>query len=411
MIDTDRIENELRAMAQKFEENSRLADDNAGIVQAWGQFLENGEGDQTGPYGTCAGILVRQLAGRTVECGPDDTASLPNKWWQKWKGGDPKYRERFNQNPRLAFLLLTVRLVPSIKREYPELETEIEEELISRLLPAEKLWGDWANSDDDYDQTPSIVSTSICLLAFSLFRQSTLSETLQDVSMELEKSVAGKSHPRRLLLALSAAAVLATKGELEHPIFKRKVQKLALERRRDLSDLGIYFYDYKIPEVCEEAGSSRDYFIVPVELILIIAGFQEGAGSRLRLRAESSTETLMDNIRQRDGIFHPRRDRMKSTKNQAWAALSLHAARQDVSDPSLRARALYKLLRTRDANPRKELIVRLFAFTAILTLGYYDINVINGGWAGIVGELVGYLAVTFVAAIYGPRELGRLTGR
>src|SRR5574341_1140364 len=58
-------------------------------------------------------------------------------------------------------------------------------------------------------------------------------------------------------------------------------------------------------EVQLTLGLTRDYFIVPLEVLFGITGFQPGAPSRLRLRAEDVLTSLARNLRHNDGAYRP----------------------------------------------------------------------------------------------------------
>src|SRR5260221_10147618 len=79
--------------------------------------------------------------------------------------------------------------------------------------------------------------------------------------------------------AAVAAALLSTLGTSLGRRARSVIGEVAITRQRDVSECGVYFYDYEYTRSDGSVGFGRDYFIVPTEILLGVAGFQKGAPS------------------------------------------------------------------------------------------------------------------------------------
>jgi uncharacterized membrane protein (DUF485 family) len=125
-----------------------------------------------------------------------------------------------------------------------------------------------------------------------------------------------------------------------------RITKIAYATQLSLPELGVYFYDYEYLNEKGESAYRRDYFIVPTEVLLGIAGFQVGAPAYLRIRAELSLKTLVRNIRGFDGFYRPDNEQRVSSMNQCWVAIYLSLAASCREHPNL-AGIWYALRRQR----------------------------------------------------------------
>jgi hypothetical protein len=167
--------------------------------------------------------------------------------------------------------------------------------------------------------------------------------------------------------AAGIAALLAFRTGQISPGLRKFIRRVAWSTHRSLSDLGVYFYDFAHSRPNGEVESGRDYFIVPSEILLAIAGMLKGAPLPLRQRAETTVAQLSDNINANNGVYRSDPEQRLSSKNQAWAALLLHLAAANRPAYTGLARVWYELRREQKGNWFSELIFPLFSIVAITT--------------------------------------------
>ena len=335
----------LDGLAGRFEDAARDAYKGA---SGWGQFLDGSvQHEQIGVYGTSAGIIVRALAGRGVSS-LTDQVQLTEGWWGERGPGQSAYDD-FCQIPRLAFFHLAMRLA-SQRDAFLE---EVAQELLGRLLPSD-MWGNFYSSSEIFDETPRLFPSSIALLSFALFRTEAtpISDRLIAVANQLERKIAGSDRLPLLHIAAASAAILWTKGASVDKRVWRKISSLAYVDTGDpnLGDLGVYFYEYRYQNGYDRHKFGRDYFIVPTELLVALAGYHRAAPSALRHRADRIYRALQSNLKTSVGAFKPDVEQRISSKNQAWAALVLHASNFYRGRKTLVTKAWYELRRRRDDN-------------------------------------------------------------
>jgi hypothetical protein len=124
----------------------------------WGQFLEaEGHKEQIGPYGTCAGVLFKQIIsqGEPIDT---DVSNQIKKFWT-----DPAENTKIlRQNVRLAFLIL------SIARVQGECLTAIRNCAIEEIKSRQRTngsWGDWSSTQNGTEPPPRQETTAWVLLA------------------------------------------------------------------------------------------------------------------------------------------------------------------------------------------------------------------------------------------------------
>jgi hypothetical protein len=345
-METEQIEALLGRLALAFE-NVRKTPESLAGARAWGQFLDGDTShQQVGLYGTSAGILVRALAGRGSDSLADEVRQFVRHIWSR-RSSDTIWREFLGQTTRLAFLNLALRVSRIMDGE--GLEQEVEAELLGRLLPT-GMWGDYW-FDRVQDATPRLFPSAVTLLSFTLMRDrvSTQDPRLLRVADQLEATLLGNDQLPLFHVSTIAAAILATKGSNVNRKARARIRQMAYMGHADMSDLGVYFYDYEYPVGPTNRKSGRDYFIVPTEMMVGIAGFQAGAPSALRFRAENGIEKLVQNINQNLGMYRPAEQRV-SSKNQAWAALMLKSSSTDHRPVAWYERVWHQLRRSRPEN-------------------------------------------------------------
>jgi hypothetical protein len=348
MITEQEISIFIDGLARKFENSAHAESDNGdpGNGVGWGQFLDGPPlQTQIGPYGTCSGMLVRALAGRGSDQLAQHAGQLLNLWWGLRKTKEEEMK-LFSQTTRVAILLLALRIA-NLESTQVTL-SEAHEYLLSTLRP-DKMWGNYAIPAMVEDATPRLFPTAIALLSFALFREehSPLPDELQLCAEKLEERLLGTKDLPALHIAAAAAAILAVKNGKASKKIKDYIKKWAYATQPSLPDLGVYFYDLEFPNSAGDRNYDRDYFILPTEILLGIAGFQRGAPTYLRLRAESSLAALVENLRGYDGFYRPDKEQRLSSLNQAWVTMYLALATINHSGPGYWSRFCFSLLRQR----------------------------------------------------------------
>jgi hypothetical protein len=347
VIEIEQLETLLSGLAAAFEDVEKRPE-SVSSARGWGQFLDGSTShQQIGLYGTSAGILVRALASRGKSQLTDEVADFVRHWWSH-RETDAKIREFLGQTTRLAFLNLALRLSHIVDED--GIKGEVEQELLRRLLPND-MWGDYFFSHVQ-DPTPRLFPSAVALLSFTLMRQpnSSLDQRLLRVADQLEGKLLGYSRLPMLHAATAATAILATKGQAIGRKVRKRITAMAYAGQADMADLGVYFYDYEYPDEKGTRKFGRDYFIVPPEMMIAIAGFQTGAPSSLRLRAESSVMSLVNNLKEHGGKYRPDDEQRVSSKNQAWGALVLKLSSSEHVPVKLHEKLWYELRRSRSEN-------------------------------------------------------------
>lgn len=337
----------LDRLAERVNRARRGADD-LESGQAWGQFLDVAPGStQTGPYGTCGALIVLGCAGHVSRDGAQrGVVETLRYWWNRWVKADDEGRrdDRFSENLRAALLLLALR----VSRVDPKLAEAVEESLWDRRLPhngrvAEGVLGDWWISEAEYDSTPRIVPTALALLALAAGRSpgESRERELYGLASGLEEKLVGSPDPPRLHSLLSAAALLSVPGRRLRHETRAQLRALGLGSSGSVGDLGVYFYENRRGE----SASDRDYFIVPTELLLVIAGASHLAPWYLQLRAEAVGVDLYANLLENKGVYRPDPEQKLATKNQGWAALALRSLIDRRDERGTLLRLLYWIAR------------------------------------------------------------------
>ena len=390
-------------MAQRIDE-AELPYDEITNGRGWGQFLDGPkEHPQVGPYGVCSGIIVRSLAGREHK-GPEQRAlHVLFEMLNRYQDGEPTTQRFFTQNLRLAYLCLALRLAGP---PAATLAASAEEELLSRLLPG-GTWGDWWINKDIYDPTPRPFVTSIvllCLLLFSGERDrgpaSTLGGTLRRSTEFLAKAL--KDIPDWPPLPKAAALAALGAARYREPNVYRQVNSLLVAPPAVTSDLGVYFYDYQFLQPGGGHHYSRDYFIVPIELLIAIVGLLPNARVNARLHALTTIDHVKSTVVANNGAYRSLSEQRLSTKNQAWAAIALKLGTSDVHVPFSGQRVLWFLTKPRT----NQYVDRWFPVAAlILTAG---LGAIVTPDAGSTATITRALALLVIGGLYAPTVFRQL---
>jgi hypothetical protein len=345
----------IDGLARRFE--NRVHNDHEGEplgvddVSGWGQFLDDPTGqDQVGPYGTSAGLIVRGLAQRGTDRLAEKVAAQVNRWWLDRTEAEEE--RRLGQTTRLSMLHLGLRLanIPNAVTTQQEIAATL-----MRSLRPDGMWGNYVIPGKVEDASPRLFPTAIAILSFTLLRPNseTIPPELLLAADRLEEKFLGARDLPRLHVAAACAAILSVKRKPTNKDVIKKMERLAYATQPSLPDLGVYFYDYEYRSGKDSIAFGRDYFIVPTEVLLGIAGFQTAAPAYLRLRAEQSLRALLKNIAGYDGFYRPDNEQRVSSLNQCWVAiyLALAAERQQAI---VFARGSYAILRYRSDSTGKD---------------------------------------------------------
>jgi hypothetical protein len=361
MITAPELRTLLDGLARRFENRPQADDESKELgAMGWGQFLDGSpQHNQVGPYGTCSGIIARALANR----GSDKLDKLVNtlvmRWWNE-RDKPESHKKFLGQTIRLAMLHLAVRLKG--ENALGTIQKEIEETLLAHIRP-DQMWGNFLMPGEIEDPSPRLIATSLVILSFTLFRSETdpCPTQLVDAVRKLEDRVLGTENLPRLHLAIASAAISSISNHAPSSKVRSRINRLAYATQVSLPELGVYFYDYEYAEntpATTEHATHRfetDYFIVPIEVVLGIAGFQPQAPTYLRFRAETTLNLLVKNLQGFDGFYRPDNEQRISSVNQCWVAMYLALAEQSIekkrpftsSAVHLPGRVLYFLIRQR----------------------------------------------------------------
>jgi len=329
MIERAELRSLIDGIARRFENRVHSSEEELGVkdVCGWGQFLDDPtQQRQVGPYGTAAGLVVRSLANRGSDQLAEKVSLIVKTWWEhRLETADE--RKLFGQITRVSMLHLATRLarLPNTDSTLQNMQAT----LLKSLRP-DGMWGNYVIPGVVEDASPRLFPTAIAILSFTLFlpEDQIVPEELIRAAEGLEEKILGSKDLPRLHFAAAAAAILSAKRKSSRPEVLRRIKKVAYATQVSLPDLGVYFYDYEYPDDDGKQKFGRDYFILPTEVLLGIAGFQIGAPAYLRLRSELSLASLVKNIRGYDGYYRPDNEQRVSSMNQCWVAVFLSLAAQ-----------------------------------------------------------------------------------
>jgi hypothetical protein len=393
-MDAAKISVVLSHLAEQFENaEQRVAE--LPSAQGWGQFLDDPKAHhQTGPYGTSAGVIVSALAGRGAAALEPRIGTLLQSWWDDWKAGRPPGHRLFCQTPRLAFFYLGLRL--SRVLESSGIGAEVESELLRRVLPS-GMWGNYWTSPTILDQTPRLFCSAIVVLVAALIGDvpAPTLPRLEPAVRQLEEALVGDNEMPLLHAAAACAAILAVRKGKASSRVRKRMRQIAWSRRASLADLGVYFYDFQWAREDASIDFGRDYFIVPSEVLMGIAGLQPDAPAPLRARAEATAKALLANMSAHQGVYRSDSEQRVSAKNQAWSAMLLHLSKRDPTIRGWCGKVWYELRRERKGNWFTEVGFPLFSLCAIATV---NVAVKDLGTPVNIAATIG---MTIIVGLYG----------
>jgi hypothetical protein len=215
------------------------------------------------------------------------------------------------------------------------------------------MWGNYRTSPTLLDQTPRPFCTAIVLLSIALLSDvpARTLKRIEPALRQLEDVLIGDKDMPLLHAAAVSAAILAVRKHRVSPRVRKRIRQIAWTTRAGIADLGVYFYDYQWSSDGSIIDFGRDYFIVPSEVLLGIAGMQQGAPVPLRARAEDTAKALLANMSAHEGVYRPDSEQRVSTKNQAWSAMLLYlASRAPTLAGGIGGKFWYELRRERKGN-------------------------------------------------------------
>jgi|GEM_PF-4383032 len=391
----------IDGLARKFESTPRVSTKADGVEGGvgWGQFLDGPPlQDQIGPYGTCSGLIVRALAGRGADKQAEQVGHLLKEWWdlRNSKEGEKKL---FSQTTRVALFLLALRIA---KLDSTSAMLEEVRQYLTSTLRSDKMWGNYNLPGVLEDASPRLLPSAIALLAFSLFREenSPLPDEFKSCADKLEERLLGTKDLPALHIAAAAAAILAVKNGAASKKIRRHIKKWAYATQPALPELGVYFYDLEFVKEDGTQKFDRDYFIVPTEVLLGIAGFQKGAPTYLRLRAESSLAALVKNLKGFDGVFRPDNEQRISSVNQGWVALYLAASRQNYVGPGIVARVWYGVVKQRPDSLWWDTLLLVLCSGGILLASI--VNFTQSTWQSVTIRVLAAVLAFGAVRVYAP---------
>lgn len=303
-----------------------------GQCWAWGQFLDaTKRDDHVGIYGSSAGIIVLALAERGDSIYLSGALRQLREWWTAGNppnASNPKTlyaRERLVQTLRLAFMYIATRSL--VHSDAVAFSKELKEALLYRILPS-GLWGNYWLDDTKHDQTPRWFTSAIVLLSFALTcdESEPLDDQLLTAATLLENHLVsappiGSSSFRAAEQAAISAALLSIPERSIGSRARRRMNRLARSFSQWRAERTPFFYSYELPD--DAPARFRDeYFIVPTEILLTIAGCQRRAPGFMQLAAERILTSVQKNIKD-NGAYNPDSEQPVFSVDQAWAAVLL----------------------------------------------------------------------------------------
>jgi hypothetical protein len=401
------IQGLLERIAQRFESSADTwpQKEPSETFRGWGQFLDAPKvHKQIGLYGTAAGVLVLSAASRGRSQLSTDAAKLLTYWWQNKDEPDPRNYgyEKLIQTLRVSFVALALRL--SDVPEAAKAAAEAVNWLLSAVLSS-GLWGNYWTSAQEHDETPRLYVSALVLLCCNLLlpASSPVDGRFTRAAQVLEEKLSAQKDLTLRERAAIAAALLCSPIRLSRKL-KARVREIAFAPWAAINEGGVYFYDYELQKDGNTAFG-RDYFIVPTDMLIGIAGFQQRAPAALRLRAEKIVSRLSENLEANGGVFRLGSEKV-TTKNQAWAALMLRTAHEAIGRGFGLRRPLawvaYQMRRERTGNRFTEVWFPFFSMAVIALFG-----VLLRDQGGLTAGAVA-LSALFVGGLYGPEVVRRI---
>ena len=293
---------------------------------SWGQFLDSqNQGLQVGLYGTLAAAIAIKTknANRSIEA--QDVEQELITYWSHRNNGEEK--DNLCQNVRLAALLLGLCFH---SQGNSAAVNEITSELERRFSDLDDLWGESSSLPPNAAPNSEWSSAVIIVFAFQAMKHyggnvadfGNLGDRLTRGANALQKAYLQDSTRKRSdLLVILIAVVLVLGGNAHKAIRKRlSVELLDLD---SIFQRSLFYVDY----LAHSGECKRDFFLLPIQLLVPVLLLQPTIGGGLYLRAVNAVKQIKGNLDSNDsGLFREPWGR-PSTLEQALAVLALDAFR------------------------------------------------------------------------------------
>lgn len=304
---------------------------------SWGQFLDGAHTQgQTGLYGTVAAAI----AFKSTNAESEEAISVENELVAYWNNKDkPSNHDNLCQNIRLAVLLLGLGFC---SKRNPNVIVEISNELSKRFSKSDGLWKDSSTLPGQVPVQLEFSSAIIIIFTFAtICRYKGNAQDLGDLTQHVNQAAKAlqkcylndTKRERPYLLAMLVAVVLVLGKEATGSVAKR------LRKCTSNADSIFQRFWYHIDFVDTSRSTKRDYFILPLRLLIPILFLQKQIGVRQYLYATNVLTAIKKVLDSNDSkLFKEQADRPSSLE-QAIAILALAASRNE--SPSESSKALF----------------------------------------------------------------------
>ncbi|MCH7476466.1 MAG: hypothetical protein IIA14_00005 [SAR324 cluster bacterium] len=175
----------------------------------------------------------------------------------------------------------------------------------------------------------------------------------------------------------------------------------------NLSDRTPYFFDYEyLQNGSDQVNYGRDYFIVPTEVLLAIAGYQDAAPSELLLRSEATMRRLDENLHKHKWAYCPAEGERITSVDQAWVAVMLKFGSCPNKGISKGTKLKHMLFKERKDNRLTDVALPLFGIFGVIaaTVSLEWSLEEQAFWQRMVVQICGII----IAALYGLKPIRKL---
>lgn len=339
---------------------------------SWGQFLDGTHTHgQTGLYGTVAAAI----AFKSKSAQSPDGQSVENELVTYWSKKDsPNNHANLCQNIRLAALLLGLGFHSN--RNSGAI-VEISRELSARISCPDELWHDASVLPAQISPQLEFSSAIIIILVFATIQQyeggANDFDNLENLVVQAAKALQTRyindtKRDRPYLLAMLVAIVLVL-GKDAHSAVQQRLS-LCCSNSDSIFQRFWYHIDFGITLPAE--GIRRDYFILPLRLLIPILILQKKIGGLHYLYASNVLTEIKKVFDSNDSHLFKESVERPSSLEQAIAVLALVASRKE--EPRTYSQWLPKLWLA-IKRPRKP--EAIFAWILII-FGYIPIGIVVG---------------------------------
>lgn len=326
MSDTDRIFDKIDHLTGKLQEKilrTRSTNPNKPNLH-WGQFIVDPRDDaQVGVYGSACSAIISAAR-------DDDQARAARDELRAYVESAPEAEGELAHNIKMAMVVLALAPCPGADA-HPTMLDRLGE-LLNRRSVASKLWPAYTRPASQagarFAERDSEVATSIILVLLDAVHRCLCSpryasergqiETLSnETAARLEQACASRRIFENRFSALIASAVILIKGRQAGSAVRQAYREAV--RTHDFAERRVLFYD-----CLRNDTFTRDYFIVPMSVVLPIVAYKAELKPTDRALAFVVAQRLVEELDD-DGIFRTGQE-LSSTVEQALAYLSLQSA-------------------------------------------------------------------------------------